>query len=75
MNLKTITLVAAIAQSLSLLAHMANYSSYVVAFVKFGSAIGRLDDVIYIVSQPIHFIAQATLALFLFFLYSNQKDN
>jgi hypothetical protein len=67
MNLKRITLLTAIAQTLALLCNAYNF----VAFL--GRTHGGEHNPASLITWPISLLAQAMLAFFLFYLFARQK--
>ncbi|MGO9641271.1 MAG: hypothetical protein ACLP1Y_08215 [Candidatus Acidiferrales bacterium] len=73
MNLRTITLLTAIAQSLACLLNGASFVSFAYEVLEYSDR--RPDDIMSFISWPVHVVAQAVFAFFLFFLFAKQRDN
>jgi hypothetical protein len=73
MRLKTVTLLAAITQSVACAFSGASFVGFVLEAMRFSSL--RANNTMFLVSRPIGLVAQAVFAFFLFYLYSKQKDN
>jgi len=73
MRLKTVTLLAAITQAVACVFGGASYAGFVLDAIRFPSV--RANNIMYLVSGPIRFVAEAMFAFFLFYLYAKQRDN
>ena len=77
MKLRTIALLAAIAYSICCLAHVINDVHTIASALTtggLGSRSSAAENIIFLVSSPIRWIAQGTLAFFFFFLYAKQQN-
>jgi len=72
MKLRTITLLTALAQSLACVVNGASFVSFAYYSVEYSSRRPGLMSLIY---WPVHVVAQAVFAFFLFFLFSQQVDD
>ena len=73
MKLRTITLLTALAQSLACVVNGASFVSFAYYSVEYSSR--RPDFFMSIIYWPIHVVAQAVFAFFLFFLFSKQVED
>ncbi len=73
MKLRTITLLTAMAQSLACVVNGASFVSFAYHSMEFSSR--GPDFMMSLINWPVHVVAQAVFAFFLFFLFSKQVDD
>jgi len=73
MKLRTITLLTALAQSLASVVSGVSFVSFAYYSVEYPSR--RPDLSMSLINWPVHVVAQAVFAFFLFFLFSKQVDD